>query len=348
MTFSRTLLALALAAALSGCDQMPMNASNEAGDDSQASAAEGTTAPAADTSEVIATVNGAPITRNLFEVYKAQRNQGRPGDPNGQNPEVVLDELINLELASQDGIRQGIDQQSEIVAQIAQQRRAVVASATLQQQLADHPVTDEELQAFYTEKTADVGQEFKARHILLKDEETAKNMIAELDKGADFGELAKEHSTGPSGPKGGELGWFAPGQMVKPFSDAVAKLEKGAYTKEPVKTQFGWHVIMLDDVRDLTPPPLEQVKKQLKVVMQNQRLKDYVAGLREKAAIEINEETMPAAPAMPENPHHGVTGEQSEMPASEQAAAEETPAAEAAPAESGDTTEATEEAPAAE
>ena len=266
---------------MTACDQTPL--SNQKTDSTGAAAA---VAAAADTSEVIATVNGTPITRNLFETYSQQRQQRRPGN---QDPQTVLDEIVNLELALQDGIKQGIDKQPEIVSQIAQQRRAVIAGAAIKKQLTDNPVTDEELKKIYDEKTSGGGKEFKARHILVEDEDTAKDLITKLDVGADFSELAKEFSTGPSGKNGGDLGWFSAKQMVKPFSDAAAALEKGKYSKEPVQTQFGWHVIMLDDSRESSPPPFEQLKPQLQAFVQNERIQNYVKQLRENASIELTD-----------------------------------------------------------
>jgi len=151
-----------------------------------------------------------------------------------------------------------------------------------------NPISDEELKKLYDEQVPK-GNEYKARHILVEDEEAAKKLIVELDGGADFSELAKEHSTGPSGKTGGELGWFSPQQMVAPFSEAAATLEKGSYTKQPVKTQFGWHIIILDDVRESTPPAFEEVKPQLQTFVQKQRIQDYIASLRQSATIEIKE-----------------------------------------------------------
>ena len=112
-------------------------------------------------------------------------------------------------------------------------------------------------------------------------------IIKMLDEGGDFVELAKEKSTGPSGPQGGELGWFNVGQMVKPFSDATAKLEKGNYTRTPVKTQFGWHVIRLEDTREGTPPPFEDVKDRLRIMLANQKLQQHVEQVRSAAQIDI-------------------------------------------------------------
>lgn len=290
MRLTRTLLFLATAVAATGCDQMPM--SNQAAKTESPAAAAST-----DTSPVVATVNGAPITLNLFDVYEKQRHQNRPSDAG--DPTAVLDEIVSLELAAQDGIKAGLDKTPDIQAQIEQQRRAVIASAALKKELDDHPVTDEEMQAFYKEKTANLGSEFKARHILVADESKAKKLITELDKGADFSELAKKNSTDSSASNGGDLGWFSPKQMVKPFSDAVAQLEKGKYTEQPVQTQFGWHIIMLDDKRDITPPPFDQIKRQIQMVLQNQRVQKYVQSLHEQAKIEVNQENLPKPAAAP-------------------------------------------------
>ena len=250
----------------------------------------------ADTSPVVVTVNGAPITRKLFEVYQRERNQNGRGDVNARNPEMVLDEIINLELAAQEGVKQGLDKNPEVQAQIEQQRRAVIASATLQKLLADHPVTNEEIEVFYEKRNANLGSEYKARDILVADEDKAKKLITELDKGADFSELAKKNSTDAYAANGGERGWFSPQQMAAPFAEAVAKLETGKYTTEPLQTRFGWYVIMLDDKRDITPPPLEQARKQIQLVLQNQRIQKYVQRLRDKAKVDINLANLPVTP----------------------------------------------------
>ncbi|VAW77925.1 hypothetical protein MNBD_GAMMA13-459, partial [hydrothermal vent metagenome] len=282
----RTLtLALALSSSLAGCDQMPAGNSN---------ASTATAVPAInDTSAVVATVNGTPISAAVIDIYQDQMQNHRPGaEPVDRN--VLIEEVISLELARQQGTQAGIDKDTNMQLQIAQQRRAIIATAAIQSYLEKKPVTDEELKAIYDEQVPK-GSEYKARHILLKDEETAKKLIAELNDGADFSELAKTHSTGPSGKSGGELGWFSPKQMVAPFSEAAAKLEKGSYTKEPVQTQFGWHIILLDDERASTPPSFDQVKAQLQGFVQKQRVQEYIEGLRQGASIE-----MAAAPATEE------------------------------------------------
>ena len=292
MKFRYLTLALVLAGTLTACDKPADKDDNKAAS---------TPALSTDDSKVLATVNGTPITENIVILYEQQRQGHAPGNQ-GQNRKAILEEIISLELVRQDGEAQGVDKSPEVQSQIAQQRRAVIASAAFQKKLKSNPITDEELKALYDEKTQG-GNEYKARHILVKDEKTAKDLIAQLDKGADFAELAKEHSTGPSGKSGGDLGWFAPKSMVKPFSDAVIDMEKGAYTKEPVKTQFGWHIILLEDTRKTTPPPFEQVKSQLQMMVRNQRIQDYIQSLREKAEVEIVEVAVVPPASAPADEH---------------------------------------------
>jgi len=284
------ILALGLTVTLAACDQMKNNASTA----STTPAAAASTPMIKDTSAVVATVNGTPITEDLLDLYETQVNSTRPGTK--MDRKAVLDEVINLELASQSGAKNGLANNTHTQLQINQQRRAVIASAAIHKYLKDNPVSDEDLHKLYDQRVPK-GNEYKARHILVKDEAKAKELIKELDGGADFSELAKKNSTGPSGKSGGELGWFSPKQMVKPFSEAAAKLKKGTYTKEPVKTQFGWHIIMLDDVRSTTQPAFEKVKPQLQAFVQKQRVQQYISDLRQGAKIDIKlkEEPAPAA-----------------------------------------------------
>ena len=133
-------------------------------------------------------------------------------------------------------------------------------------------------------------KEYKARHILTTTETEAQAVIAQLNKGANFATLAKEKSIDTSSAQnGGELGWFSPDQMVKPFADAVEKLKKGSYTQTPVHTQYGWHVILLQDVRAVQPPPFDEVKDQVRGIMQNRIIGEYIDGLRKKAKIQIEQ-----------------------------------------------------------
>ncbi len=277
-----TILALGLALGLTACNEQQTSVMQQPAAQQQGSASQ-------DTSPVLATVNGTPITQQTLDFHLQQRNLRRPGDAANQDQNLVLQEIINLELMTQAAEKAGIDQRSEVATQLQHQRRAFLAGVAVQDYITHHPVSDEETQALYQQRFGTAEQEFKARHILLKTEEDAKNVIAELDKGGDFAELAKQHSTGPTGPSGGDLGWFSPSQMVQPFSEAVAKLEKGQYTKEPVQTQFGWHVILREDSREATPPAYDDIKDQLQMVVQNQNLQQYLQELRNTATLDVKE-----------------------------------------------------------
>jgi peptidyl-prolyl cis-trans isomerase C len=235
---------------------------------------------------VIATVNNSPLTQDVLDIYATQR-KAQGGEEQANSEEAILNELISLELMRQDSVNKGLNTQPFVVAAIDQQTRTALAGAAIKDFMANNPVSDEAAQALYDEQIAVAGKEYSARHILVDDEETANEVIKLLDSGSDFSELAKEKSTGPSGPSGGELGWFGADQMVKPFSDATASLEKGAYTKTPVQTQFGWHVIILDDVRESSPPPFDDVKDRIKLLLANQQLQQYVESMKSSAVIDI-------------------------------------------------------------
>lgn len=244
--------------------------------------------------KVLATVNGSVITQPVFDVYMEIRKNQKPG--NSVDRDTVLEELISLELMSQDGVNKGLESNPTVIATLNQQQRTVFASAAIKDFLANNPVSDEAARELYDSQIGEAGMEYNASHILVKTQEEAVDIIKQLDNGGNFEELAKEKSTGPSGKSGGKLGWFAPAQMVKPFSDATAQLEKGSYTKEPVQTQFGWHVILLEDSREITPPAFEDVKDRVKLVASNQMLQAHIQQLRTSASIEITADAAEAAP----------------------------------------------------
>ncbi|MEZ5541912.1 MAG: peptidylprolyl isomerase [Pseudomonadota bacterium] len=238
--------------------------------------------------EVIATVNGSAITQEVYDVYSNQR-AAKTHDTEADR-ETILNELVALELMRQEAVSKGLTKQPLIAATLNQLERSTMAGAAIKDFMDNNSVSDEDAKQFYDKQVGVPGKEFKARHILVKTEDEAKEIIAELDKGKDFSELAKEKSTGPSGPSGGELGWFGASQMVKPFADAAAAMEKGTYSKTPVQTEFGWHVIMLDDTRDSTPPPFDDVKDRLKLLLANQNLQQHINTLRESAKVELKAE----------------------------------------------------------
>ncbi len=278
MNYRHALPLLATLVLASGCDKLPTAGQTDA-------TAPAVAAPVVE-GEVIATVNGAPLTQSVLDVYSAQRaNQGASQESGDQ--EAVLNELIALELMRQESISKGLNKQPTVVAALNQQERTALAGAAIKDFMNNNPVSDEAAKELYDTQIGKPGKEYNARHILLENEEDAKAVIALLDEGSDFSELAKEKSTGPSGSSGGKLGWFGAGQMVAPFSEAAAKLNKGEYTKEPVQTQFGWHVIILDDTRESTPPPFEDVKDRLKMLIANQQLQKHVEELKSSASIDI-------------------------------------------------------------
>jgi peptidyl-prolyl cis-trans isomerase C len=233
---------------------------------------------------VLATVNGKKITQTDYDKYLQTNTQS------AQLPkERIVDELVNRELIYQAAIKEGLDKDKDIKAKIEALRVNVILGAVLDKVQNGKPITDEELKQLYDEmlKTFKMN-EYKARHILLNNKQDAEKVITELDMGGDFKELAKKRSTAPSAEQGGDIGWFAASQLVAEFSDALLKLKKGEYTKQPVQTKFGWHVIKFEDSRAAKPPEFDEVKDRLTQKVMLQRVADYVFVLRAFAKIKIN------------------------------------------------------------
>jgi peptidyl-prolyl cis-trans isomerase C len=237
--------------------------------------------------DTVATVNGTKIKQQTLDTYTKfiqAANQGAQVDSR-----LVLSELIKMELLYQEALKQKIDKEPEVAVRAEMQRKELLANALLQKSGIGAPVADDELKKIYDEKIKSQNiTEYKARHILVKSEDEAKTIIADLDKGGSFEELAKSKST-DAGTKehGGDLGWFAAPQMVPEFTQAVAALQKGSYTKTPVKTNYGYHVIKLEDSRPATPPSFDDSKKRIIASIQNARLLEYIETLRKKAKIDI-------------------------------------------------------------
>lgn len=236
--------------------------------------------------EVLATVNGTKITQQDYDVYLREHVKG--GANANVNRQRVIDELVSRELVYQDALKQKLDKRKDVLEQLERIRHNLILAAAIDEANKRKPISDDELKALYQEQLKKFNvQEYKARHILLKEKSEAEKVITELDLGGNFAELAKKYSTGPTAKDGGDLGWFAPQQMVPEFGQAVVQLEKGKYTKAPVQTKFGWHVIMLEDTRSAEPPTFEQVKGNLTNLVQQRRLNEYIESLRGKADIKI-------------------------------------------------------------
>ncbi len=224
--------------------------------------------------------SGMSIDAGVLNAYMETR-LGKPStEATPDELADMRDQLLDIYALTNSPKAQELAQTDKVKSQMELQRRGLLAQAVATDFLEQNPATEEEMRALYDEQTGLVPQEFKARHILVETEEAAVALIAELDGGADFVELAKEKSTGPSGPSGGDLGWFTPERMVPEFSNAVAALEDGAYSESPVQSQFGWHVILREDSRQSTPPPFESVGEVLKQQVEQRKLQDFITELR--------------------------------------------------------------------
>ena len=218
---------------------------------------------------------------NVFRIYLESRIQQPASQATKEQTEAIRNELTDLYLLSSTPRAAELKKGQDLQSRLELQERALVAQAVVADFIDNNPATEEEMQALYDEQIKLAPPtEFKARHILVETQGEATDIIAQLDGGADFAELAKENSTGPSGPSGGDLGWFPPERMVAEFSQAVQALADGAYTKTPVQTQFGWHVILREDSRESAPPPFESVRDVLKQNVEGQKLQDYLESLR--------------------------------------------------------------------
>ena len=225
---------------------------------------------------------GATLFDNaVLELLLESRIQKPASQATAQERESAVDELTNIYLVSNLPRSVELGQSPRIRAQLDLQERAILYSAFANDFLANNQATDQEIFNEYEEQVAlSSPKEFKARHILVDTQSEALTLIEDLQGGADFVELAKEHSTGPSAPSGGDLGWFTAQAMVKPFSDAVGAMEDGAFTASPVQTQFGWHVILRDDSRDSAPPPLDSVSDVIKQRIAQEKFQEFVNSLR--------------------------------------------------------------------
>ena len=207
-----------------------------------------------------------------------------------------LDSLIRFEVLAKEAYKRGLDKDPEVTAQADLAKQTVLVGAYIQDYLKANPVSDDVIKAEYEKLKAQIGsKEYKVRHILVEKESEAKDIIAQLKKGAKFDKLAAEKSkdTG-SKVKGGDLNWITPSNVVKPFGDALLKLKKGQFTQEPVESQFGWHIIKLEDERDVKAPSLDEIKPQLAQRLQQEQIQKGIADLRTKAKIEAPEGITPA------------------------------------------------------
>jgi peptidyl-prolyl cis-trans isomerase C len=231
-----------------------------------------------------ASAQSPSFDKEVLDLLLESRSQKPASQATAEEVQAAADELADIYAVTDHPRAIELGKAPQIRAQLELQERAVLFSAFANDFFAKNQATDQEIFNEYEEQVAiNPPREFKARHILVDTQGAAIGLIEELKDGADFVALAKEKSTGPSGPSGGDLGWFTAAGMVKPFSDAVATMEDGAFTLAPVQTQFGWHVILREDSRESAAPPLESVRDVIKQRIEQQKFQDFVANLRTKA-----------------------------------------------------------------
>jgi peptidyl-prolyl cis-trans isomerase C len=242
--------------------------------------------PAAAADKPLAVVNGKAIPALYGVLVKREMAAGQPDSP--QLEARVRESLINLELLSRAALDKGLDKDPQLAASLDIRRKDQLAKAYLEDYIKAHPVSDAEIQAAYDKAKAEaVEPEYRARHILVPTEAEAKKIIADLGKKAKFEDLAKKHSKDPGSAKdGGALDWSDRRAFVPEFSEALAGLKKGETTKTPVQTQFGYHIIRLDDTRKPQVPPLESVRNEIIKQVQQQRIRDAITATRADAKIE--------------------------------------------------------------
>lgn len=231
-----------------------------------------------------AMVNGQSIPQARVDLrVKVAATQGQPDTP--ELRKAIREDMINLEVMAQESVKMGLDKNAEVLQQMELAKQSVLVGAFVQDYAMNHPISEDQLKQEYGKLKTKLGdKEYNARHILVGTREEAKAIIAQLGKKAKFEKLAEKSMDSGSAEQGGSLGWAVPNNFVPPFANALLNLKKGEYTKEPVETQYGWHVIKLEDVRNL--PPYEELKPQLQQRLQQQAIQGVINDLRAKAKIE--------------------------------------------------------------
>jgi peptidyl-prolyl cis-trans isomerase C len=236
----------------------------------------------------VASVDGSPISRVEYDIYLKSLLQGRPTtELTTEQRNQVLDEMVSMQVLATQAIKDGLDKDPEVAARVSVLRMRVLADTESQNYLKGKEPTEAELKAEYDTAIAAMDKtEYHARHILVASKELAEQVIKKIKGGAKFEDVAKAESTDGSKTNGGDLGWFTLARMAKPFADAVKGLKKGEMTSAPVQTQFGWHVIRLEDTREVAPPPFDQVKQQVTNQVIQKKLQAYAEGLKKTAKVE--------------------------------------------------------------
>src|SRR5580704_5408918 len=260
-----------------------------------------TDAVVADTSPPVATVNGAPISRGFYEFYIKGITGKTSADLTPQMRATALDNLIRGKVVGDEAAKEGIDKTADTGYTMQLARMQVLEQAVQDKYLKDRPPTEQELRAEYETQVGQMPKlEYHTRNILVATEPFAEKAIARLEKGEKFEDVAKSLSMDPSKSNGGDVPFTTPERMPPPYAAAVIALKPGEYTRKPVQTQFGWHVIQLIETRDLTPPPYDQVKQRLEQVVQQKKFRKYMDELMTQAKVEkLDTAATAPAPAAP-------------------------------------------------
>jgi peptidyl-prolyl cis-trans isomerase C len=250
-------------------------------------------APAFADDAVVAKVGNLEIHQSELDLAVANLDPQLAQLPDDQKKVAALSAAIDVKLLASDATAEKLDQTDDFKKRMQYLTDRELHNAYFKKHVVD-TVTDADVKARYDKEVAALPkqEEVHARHILVKTEDEAKDVIKQLDAGKDFAELAKEKSTDPNKDDGGDLGYFTRGRMVKEFEDAAFSLEKGTYSKTPVKTDFGYHVIKVEDKRDAPPPPFEQVQDQVRQLVMRDKYLALLNDAKAKAKVEITDETL--------------------------------------------------------
>jgi peptidyl-prolyl cis-trans isomerase C len=264
-------------------------------------AAIGYVAPGFADDKVIATVNGQPVTDKDLSTLMASLGQQLQQVPEPARPRAALDRLIDMRILSAEATKDGLDKSPEFLARLETIRQQLLITQFVKDKV-EASVSDADVKARYDKEVAGFAppEELRARHILVKTKEEAEDIIKQLNAGGDFAKLATEKSQDPgSAAKGGDLDYFSAGDMVAPFEEAAQKLQIGEYTKEPVQTQFGFHVIKLEDRRKQKAPEFDTVKDQIRQTIVGEKFAETLQGLKKDTKIEIKDASLAGPPAAP-------------------------------------------------
>lgn len=236
----------------------------------------------------VAVVNGKPLPESVLRIYTLATERRNLDELSAEDRARILDDVIGLALLAQQGEKDGLTDSRALAAQIELQRLQSVARAAATDYIEKNPPTYEDLQAIYDENLPRLAAEqYKVRHILVTSKAEADSVIAELQQGADFIGLAQQRADGPTGPNGGEIGWLTIDSMPPSFAEAVRAMTTGSYSGEPVQTEAGYHVILLEDTQRQEPPTLEDIRADLASAAERKRLDDYIKALRDTAEVAI-------------------------------------------------------------